>query len=210
MKRAVHLALLAAIGLATAARGDTSSIDPVLAATPQVVAALTGVDFPVAKSDMDSQRVTLDALLGTSALDTLSAIASAGDEIAPGTRLRSLRAMALYPGDPARADLTAMIATASAAMSDPNNKMPGFSTLQVIAATEALGLIGTPADVATIVPLLDKEESRDIRSAAARALRDLGSATAIAPLHARLAKETVPQVQFWISDALRVLSGTPT
>jgi HEAT repeat protein len=200
--RAVHLALLAAVGLATSARGDVASIDPALAATPQVVAALTGVDFPVAKSEMDSQKASLDALLGTAALDTLSAIAAAGDDVAPGIRLRAIRAIALYPSDPARAQLTSMISVHSPATS-------GFELLQLLSAIEALGTIGTPADVATIVPLLDKEESRDIRSAAARALRDIGSATAIAPLHARLAKETVPQVQFWISDALRVLSGTP-
>jgi HEAT repeat protein len=217
MPRAAHLALLAAVGLGTAARGDTSTIDPVLAATPQVVAALTGVDFPVAQSEMASQKATLDALLGTTATDALSAIASAGydttvaDTIGYGTRLRATRALALYPSDEARGELTALIAAHVAAMDSPasTTNNPGFETLGVIASVEALGQIGTAADVTTIVPLLDKEESRDVRSAAARALRDLGSATAIAPLHARLAKETVPQVQFWISDALRVLSGTP-
>src|SRR5579862_1156690 len=204
--RALHLGLLAAVGLATAARGDTSSIDPVLAATPQVVDALTGVDFPVVQSEMVTQKASLDSLLGTTASDALSAIAGAGDEIPYGTRLRATRAIALYPSDSARAELTSLIAAHLAGMEAPRSSTnnPGFETLGVIAATEALGTIGTPADVATIVPLLDKEESRDIRAAAARALRDIGSATAIAPLHARLAKETVPQVQFWISDALRV------
>jgi HEAT repeat protein len=201
MPRAIHLTMLAALAVATTARGDTTSIDPVAAATPQVIDALTGIDFPIAKSEMDSQKAALDALLGTDPVTTLSAIADSTD-IATGIRLRALRAIALYPSDSARAALTAEITEHDAAIS-------GTDVLLLRAAIEALGLVGAPADVATVVPLLDKEESRDIRAAAARALRDLGSSTAIAPLHARLAKEKVPQVQFWISDALRVLSGTP-
>ena len=201
MPRALHLVLLAAVGATSAARGDTSAIDPVAAATPEVIDALTGVDFPVAKSEMDSQKAALDALLGADPVPTLSAIADSV-ELAPGVRLRALRAIALYPSDSARAALTASITEHAAATT-------GVDVLQLRTAIEALGLVGTPADVDTIVPLLDKEECRDIRAAAARALRDIGSSTAIAPLHARLAKETVAQVQFWISDALRVLSGTP-
>jgi HEAT repeat protein len=200
-RRALHLAMLAALGAATAAHGDTSAIDPVAAATPQVIDALTAIDFPAVKTEMDSQKASLDSLLGTSQVDTLSAIAASTD-LAPGVRLRALRALALYPSDPTRAALTAEITAHSAATT-------GVDVLLLRTAIEALGVVGQPADVATIVPLLDKEESRDIRAAAARALRDIGSSTAIAPLHARLAKETVPQVQFWISDALRVLSGTP-
>ena len=202
--RALHLALLAAIGVASTARGDisaTGAIDPVAAATPQVIDALTAIDFPAMKSEMDSQKATLDTLLGSDPVDTLSAIANSSD-LAAGIRLRALRALALYPSDATRAALTDEIMQHSAATT-------GVDALLLRTAVEALGLVGQPADVATIVPLLDKEECRDIRAGAARALRDIGSSTAIAPLHARLAKETVPQVQFWISDALRVLSGTP-
>ena len=155
--RALHVGMLAALGLATAARGDTSSIDPVLAATPQVVDALTGVDFPVAQSEMVTQKASLDSLLGTTAADALSAIAGAGNEIPYGTRLRATRALALYPSDAARAELTALIAAHLAGMEAPRSSTnnPGFETLGVIAATEALGTIGTPDDVATIGPLLD-------------------------------------------------------
>ena len=196
MRRARHAGLLAAVALASAAHGDPTSIDPVSAATPQVVDELTGVDFTAPKA-------ALDDLLGASAVPSLAAIAGADTQISPGVRLRALRALALYPEDDARAALRDAIgkhATASA----------GLDILELRAAIEALGIIGDATDVARIVPFLDKEESRDIRAAAARALRDLGSTTAIAPLHARLAKEKVPQVQFWISDALRVLSGTPS
>jgi HEAT repeat protein len=200
-RRALHLVLLAAIAGGAAARGDTSAIDPVAAATPEVVDALTAIDFPAVKSEMDSQKASLDTLLGSDPVDTLVAI-SDSTELAAGIRLRALRALALYPSDATRAALTNEITSHAAATS-------GVDVLVLRTAIEALGLVGQPADVATIVPLLDKEECRDIRAAAARALRDLGSSTAIAPLHARLAKETVPQVQFWISDALRVLSGTP-
>lgn len=194
LTRALHAGLLAAVALASAAHGDPSSIDPVSAATPQVVDELTGVDFT-------APRAALDDLLGANAVASLAAIADADTQISPGVRLRALRALALYPEDDARTALRAAIvkhATASA----------GLDILELRAAIEALGMIGDATDVARIVPFLDKEESRDIRAAAARALRDLGSTTAIAPLHARLAKEKVPQVQFWISDALRVLSGT--
>lgn len=195
MPRALHAGLLAAIALASAAHGDPTSIDPVSAATPEVIDELTGVDFTAPKA-------TLDDLLGANAVPSLAAIADADTQISPGVRLRALRALALYPQDDARAALRAAIVKHSTASA-------GLDILELRAAIEALGLIGDATDVARIVPFLDKEESRDIRAAAARALRDLGSTTAIAPLHARLAKEKVPQVQFWISDALRVLSGTP-
>ena len=73
---------------------------------------------------------------------------------------------------------------------------------------ESLGIVGQPEDVAVVVPLLDKEESRDVRAAAAYALRDIGSSAATGPLRVRLAKEKTEQVKFAISDALRVLAGT--
>ena len=199
----IRLLALCSLALTATARGDQQTIDPVAAATPQVVDALTGVDFPNADGETAAQRAALDTLLGTDPVASLAAIADADAQIAPGVRIRALRALALYDTDPARTALRNAIAKHASSTS-------GVGVLELRAALEALGLIGDATDVATIVPFLDKEESRDIRAAAARALRDLGSTTAIAPLHARLAKEKVPQVQFWISDALRVLSGTPS
>ena len=101
-----------------------------------------------------------------------------------------------------------MMSRLTAAIAKHASAAAGVEVLELRAAIEALGVIGLPADVDTLVPLLDKEDCRDIRAAAARALRDIGSSTAIAPLRARLVKEASPQVQFAISDALRVLSGT--
>ncbi|HTJ47092.1 MAG TPA: HEAT repeat domain-containing protein [Kofleriaceae bacterium] len=195
--------IVLSLAIAATARGDQQTIDPVAAATPQVVDALTGVDFPNAAGEIDAQRASLDALLGTDPVSSLAAIADADAQIPSGVRIRALRALALYDTDPARAALRTAIAKHGASTS-------GIDLLELRAAIEGLGLIGDATDVATIVPFLDKEESRDIRSAAARALRDIGSTTAIAPLHARLTKEKVAQVQFWISDALRVLSVTPS
>lgn len=201
MKRARHAGLLAAIALASASHGDPTQIDPVSAATPQVVDALTGLDFPARQNEMTAQRGELDLLLGADPVASLTAIANADTQVAAGVRVRAIRALALYAQDDARAALRDLIAKHALAST-------GLEILELRAAIEALGIVGDTTDVARIVPFLDKEESRDVRAAAARALRDLGSTTAIAPLHARLAKEKAPQVQFWISDALRVLSGT--
>lgn len=191
--------ILLALFAAATARGAGGA--PNVQATPAMIDALTGIDFPAKPSEMAAQKVQLDALLGASPVAELVAIAD-DDNTNAGVRLRAVRAIALYPSDEARAALTNEIALHGQSSS-------GVELLQLRAAVEALGLVGLPGDVDTLVPLLDKEDSRDIRAAAARALRDLGSPTAIAPLRARLTKETVEQVRFAISDALRVLSGTP-
>ncbi len=195
MRRAPRLTIVTLVAAAAAGSGARADRAFEVTASPQIVDALTGIDFV-------AEKPTLDSLLGATPVDSLSAIAGALTDVNPGVRIRAVRAIALYPSDDARTALTAQIQAHTAASS-------GVEILELRAAIEALGVIGQPSDVDIIAPLLDKEDARDIRAAAARALRDIGAATAIAPLHARLAKETVPQVQFAISDALRVLSGTP-
>jgi HEAT repeat protein len=192
------LAIAATVAVATGARAELQPL--AVSASPEVIAALTGIDFPVVKSEMDHQKAALDGLFGADAVTSLSTLADAQNEVSPGVRIRAVRALALYPGPATRALLIGYI-------HDKSSASAGIEVLELRAAVEALGVIGQAEDVVELVPLLEKEDSRDVRAAAARALRDIGSASAIAPLRARLSKETVPQVQFAISDALRVLSG---
>jgi HEAT repeat protein len=193
LSRIPAIALVAAVAAAGGARADLPAT-PTSAPSAAVIDALTGIDFV-------AQRSSLDVLLGPDPVSELDSIATSTPDVDPGVRLRAVRALSLYPSVEARTALTDEIAAYATAVS-------GVDLLQLRTAVEALGVIGQPEDVATIVPLLNKEESRDVRAAAATALRDIGSSTAIMPLRARLAKETVPQVTFAISDALRVLSGS--
>jgi HEAT repeat protein len=186
------LTILGLVSLATGARGDLPAAPSLPSAA--LVDALTGIDFV-------AQRPALDPLLGANPGDVLASIA-ASEVVDPGVRLRALRAIALYPSAASRAALANEIALHSAAIS-------GTELLHLRAAVEALGLIGQPEDVAAVVPMLDKEESRDVRAAAAYALRDIGSTAASNPLRIRLNKEKKEQVRFAISDALRVLAGRP-
>ncbi len=191
MRRLGLATIAGVIALATGARGDqvAGSIP-----TAQLIDALSGIDFV-------AQRPALDPLLGGSPSEALASIA-ATEAVDPGIRLRALRALALYPSTESRAALAAEIGAYGAATA-------GVELLHLRAAIEALGVIGQPEDVPAILPMLDKEESRDVRAAAAYALRDIGSSAATNPLRARLAKERTEQVKFAISDALRVLAGSP-
>lgn len=82
----------------------------------------------------------------------------------------------------------------------------GREVLRLRAAIEALGQTRSnlQSDVGRLVPFLD-HESRDIRVASARALRDLCNTHAIAPLRARYQQEPIAQVRLAISAALRDL-----
>ena len=191
MKLRAVATILGVLAIASGARGDLP-----VAGVPsaQLVDALSGIDFV-------AQRPVLDLLLGATPGEALAAIA-ATETVDPGIRLRALRAIALYPSPESRAALTVEIAAHGAATR-------GTELLHLRPAVDALGVIGQPEDVAAIVPMLDKEESRDVRATAAYALRDIGSSAASGPLRARLGKEHAEQVKFAISDALRVLAGSP-
>lgn len=181
---------LGLVALASGARGELPASGLPSAAT---VDALSGIDFV-------AQRPTLDVLLAPTPVEALAGIAG-NDDVDVGVRIRALRALALYPTPDARAALGVELLAHGSATS-------GTELLQLRAAIESLGIVGQPEDVAVVVPLLDKEESRDVRAAAAYALRDIGSSAATGPLRVRLAKEKTEQVKFAISDALRVLAGT--
>lgn len=85
----------------------------------------------------------------------------------------------------------------------PSADQDGRSMLRLRAGIEALGVIasGEQSDVDLLVPLLN-HQSRDIRFATARALRELCIQSAETPLRNRYEQETVPQVRLAISAAL--------
>lgn len=138
-----------------------------------------------------------------SALTNLSALA-ADDTSDTGIRLRAIHALAKYctatpcmQNDVAHQSVLAVVGST-------NTESVGSPVLLLRAAIETLGPMGVATDISVLVPLLD-HTSRDIRSATARALRDLCNTQAITPLRVRYAKEQIEQVRLAISEALRIL-----
>ena len=178
-----------AVAIAGAATGPV----PVSNLPPPQLQALSGIDIV-------PPRTQIEMAFGPSPFDDLLALSRDPNED-PGVRLRAIRALTLYPGDPTRLALTADLA----ALGAPG---PGTDTLYLRALIEALGVVGQSADVATLVPYLDFEPSQDIRAATANSLRVIGDTTARDPLWARLNRENKDQVRFAIQRALREL-GQP-
>jgi HEAT repeat protein len=171
---------------------------------------LSGIDVPITGT---RGLALIESAFGAQPLSVLIDVARDLTED-PGIRLRAYRAIGLYPTTEARLALTADLDILS-------GSGLGTDLLYLRAAIEALGEQGEPNDVATLVPLLDFEASRDIRAATADALRNIGSSTATGPLHDRLGtwpighplegmqKETSAQVRLAIARALRELGDTP-
>jgi HEAT repeat protein len=141
------------------------------------------------------------------ALDNLEEIALGDDSVDTGVKLRAVRALTQYCKAPcgsheAHATLVQLIE-----MPKYRDSRAGRDLLVLRATIEALGVLRVVDDMDLLVPQL-QHPSRDIRAAAAHALRDLGNTQAITPLRARYLLEAVPQVQHALSDALRVL-GQP-
>lgn len=203
MKRlaAFGCALACAVGLGAGSRalGDT-----MLALSNRQFDALTPID-----SVPSSQQITkafndnsTDALAGLRQL----ANPPVGTFVDRGVQLRSVRALIHYcattpcpESDPAH---TTLVEIASSEVYQLART--GSDVLVLRAALEALGALQVPSDYVLIGKQL-QHPSRDIRAAAARALRDLGNTQAIPDLRARYNVEQVEQVKTAISDALRVL-----
>lgn len=145
-------------------------------------------------------RAQLEAVMGPSPIEELWDLIGIGatKKASPGVRLRAVRALALYPGDEARAALRAVIATYGAARE-------GLDLLLLRAAIESLATMGGAAAVADIAPFLQAEECRDLRATAAYALGTIGSATAVPLLSQRQRTETKEQVKQAITEALRMI-----
>ena len=138
-----------------------------------------------------------------SALTNLSALA-ADDTSDTGIRLRAIHALAKYCTATPCAQNDVAHQSVLAVVSATNTESVGSPVLLLRAAIETLGPMGVGNDVNVLVPLLD-HTSRDIRSATARALRDICNTQAITPLRVRYAKEQIEQVRLAISEALRIL-----
>jgi hypothetical protein len=126
-----------------------------------------------------------------------------------GVQLRAVRALIHYCATTPCGDLDPAHVTLRDIADNPvyRDARVGSDLLVLRAALEALGTLRVPGDMDRIAAQL-QHPSRDIRAAAARALRDLGNTQAITPLRARYNIEQVEQVKTAISDALRVL-GQP-
>ncbi len=141
------------------------------------------------------------------ALDNLQEIALGDDSVDTGVKLRAVRALTQYCKAPcgtheAHATLVQLIG-----LPKYRDARAGRDLLVLRATIEAIGVLRVVDDMNFLLPFL-QHPSRDIRSATAHALRDLGNTQAITPLRTRYLVEDVPQVQNALSDALRVL-GQP-
>jgi hypothetical protein len=197
MKRALGIIAALALAIGGSALADIAQL------SQPVIYALTPIDTLPSASQINSVHNDSEA----EARSNLEAIALSPPGVDAGVQLRAIRALPHYCQSPcnthsSHATLVDVIATPRY-----RDARSGTDVLVLRATLEALGVMRVPADIDVIVPHLE-HPSRDIRAAAARALRDLGNVDAIVPLRARYQNETNPQVRTAISDALRVL-GQP-
>lgn len=175
-------AWFATIAMATSAPagGPTST---------EVIAALSGIDFLPGAERLN------DLLDGD--LTELADVANGDGD--PGVRVRAYRSLGQFDDDRARQGLKIGIDRYRAATA-------GTELLYLMAAAEGLGIIGGPADVPVLGPLLDAP-SRDLRVVVARALGEIGDIPACDLLRRRAGVE--PEEQVRIELDLALASCTP-
>ena len=172
---------------------------------------ISAEDLLTARDHVPS-RAELDATMGATPLQALVTRALSEPDVR--IRLRAIRALAHYPSDEAHSALLLVLDDPEIAGSIELSA-PEILVLRR-AALEALGELGDPDDVAVITEYLTQLDTgepcsdRDIRAAAAHALRVLGSTTAESALRAQGEVETCAQVEFAINEAIRVLIGDGT
>ena len=155
----------------------------------------------------------LDLVLGggsgsaadTTVIETLAAIANDATQDV-GVQVRAIRDLGDYAEPAAHAELVSLLQAAPS-----TNRGPKVVLLR--SAIEAFGALGTlgatgSGDDQYLIPLL-AHPSQDIRAAAALALGNLCDPDAIQALRTQFGEENVPQVQYAISEALRVLGACP-
>jgi HEAT repeat protein len=196
MKR-LPLVLAMVAGLVVSAAGD-----PVMLTT-SATQVLTQLDTLPSSAQ-------LERVLGTpqAVLDKLIEFTHADFADDPGVQIRAVRAIAQYCDVPCTDGSEAHVALATLLTTPRYRDARAGSDLLVLrAGIEALGVLRVATDIDLLIPQL-AHPNRDIRAAAARALRDLGNTAAIDALRGRYSEEQVPQVELAIADALRVL-GQP-
>jgi HEAT repeats len=187
--------LCAAIAFAaTAANGSTQLPLP-------IQNALTPIDTVPTPDQLDTVFVGHQ-----SALQNLSMIAG-DDGTNVGIRLRAIHALSKYCVSPC-ADTDMAHQALTAIISANAGEQTGAGVVMLRGAVEALGPQRVGTDLPLLVPLLD-HTSRDVRTAAAHALRDLCNTQAINPLRVRYQHEATDQVRLAISEALRILGQGP-
>src|SRR5690348_2116672 len=169
--------------------------------TEQRTEALTPIDTV-------PTRLELDNAFGGSAQTNLLAAALDGSSTDPGVRLRAIAALASYDSQPGGSNDTIHPALLQI-ISANTSARTGTNVLVLRAAIETLGHLQVPSDVTVLEGLLE-HPSRDIEAAAALALGNLCNTTAINALRTRYAElGTTDQVKLAISEALRILGGSP-
>ncbi|HVU78406.1 MAG TPA: HEAT repeat domain-containing protein [Gaiellaceae bacterium] len=155
--------------------------DPIPAPPTAAINALSGLDFVPARSDLVR---LLDG-------NVPSLIALANDDAGsdPGIRLRAYHALRQFLGD------TEAMTGLRAAVARYRTARSGTELLYLVAAIDSLGEIGDASDLATLVPLLQATESRDLRAAVARALGSLGVRARVSDGCAALRTRTDPNVE---------------
>jgi HEAT repeat protein len=197
MKRAA--AIVSVVAIAALARADMTQLPAM------VMDALSSIDRAPSAVDLDSALQTTDSAAATQ----LASIAI-DPNVDIGVALRSIFALTQYPQSVIGSTL-AHDTLVSLLQSTQSSTRP-VDILRLRAAIEALGLLRVASDVDVIVPIngdpsmLD-HASRDVRAAAAHALRDLGNPAAVPALRTRLGQEMVAQVRLAIADALGALGG---
>ncbi len=196
--RMIGACCVIAFALALPARGDAT-----YHLTQPVINTLTPIDSLPSSQQINSAFNNSPA----EALANLQQIANPTSFVDRGVQIRAVRALIHYcasttcsESEPAHQTLVQIATRYGAARS-------GSELLVLRAAIESLGILRVTTDVDLLASQL-QHPSRDIRTAAARALRDLRNTQAIVPLRARYNVEDTDQVKIAISDALRVL-GQP-
>ncbi|MGE0546488.1 MAG: HEAT repeat domain-containing protein [Kofleriaceae bacterium] len=199
------VAALAVFAAALPAHGDGSVL------SRRVIDVLTPMDYVPSSGQ-------LNLAFGDQAVAELTKIAQAVDPPTAepqhlGVQLRAIRALTHYCASPCvDADPAHIAVVELIDIDDPEspedaryrNAQSGGDLLVLRAVIESLGVLRVQTDMDLLTPYLN-HLSRDVRAAAAYALRDLGNTQAIVPLRARYQQEQNPQVRIAISDALRVL-----
>ncbi|HEY4182859.1 MAG TPA: HEAT repeat domain-containing protein [Kofleriaceae bacterium] len=198
--RLIALAVALSVGIGGGALADISS--------QSVLFALTPIDSTPSTQQLNAVHDNSPA----QALTNLESIARNPGDDGPGVQIRAIRALASYCTAPCATHEahTTVIDLMTKGVDDGgySDAASGAPLLVLRSTIETIGLMRVAADYTLLAHYLSNG-SRDIRVAAAFALRDLGNTDAIDDLRARFQVEANEEVKSAISDALRVL-GQPT